>query len=176
MDTGVRIPSPDTVKKHISSARLRHGSQIKFGADLRERNGLATATENRKRQDEHHNLGSAIQSRGNNIIVLDEEDWVTLSEPPLGHEAEQEIHEDGGVDADEEVAHVPADDGQIDVSPENVGSVSVDDPEGEGDGETNEVGKRDPFVSLADGDEVLGHAENDSKGVELLDVLSTPDV
>jgi hypothetical protein len=116
-------------------------TEAKLGADLRERNGLATATENRKRQDEHHDLGSAIQSRGNDIIVLDEEYGVALPEPPLGNEAEQEIHEDGGVDADEEVAHVPTDDGQIDVSPENVGSVSVDDPEGEGDGETNEVGR-----------------------------------
>jgi len=150
VDTGVRIPSPGTVKKHISSARLRHGSQIKFGPDLREWNGLATAAENRKRQNEHHHLGSAIQSRGNDIIVLDEEDGVTLSEPPLGNEAEQEIHEDGGVDADEEVAHVPTYDGQIDVSPENVGSVSVDDPEWEGDGKADEIGKRDPFVSFAD--------------------------
>ena len=135
--------------KHISD-RLDCDMEAKFGADLREWNGLATATENSKRQNEHHNLGSAIQSRGNNIIVLDEEYWVTLSDPPLCNEAEQEIHEDGGVDANEEVAHVPTDDGQVDVSPENVGSISVDDPEGEGDGKTNEVGKRDPFVSFAD--------------------------
>jgi hypothetical protein len=135
--------------KHISD-RLDCDTEAKFGADLREWNGLATATKNSKRQNEHHNLGSAIQSRGNNIIVLDEEYWVTLPDPPLCNEAEQEIHEDSGVDANEEVAHVPTDDGQIDVSPENVGSISVDDPKWEGDGKTNEVGKGDPFVSFAD--------------------------
>ena len=135
--------------KHISD-RLDCDTEAKFGADLREWNGLATATENSKRQNEHHNLGSAIQSRGNNIVVLNEEYWVTLSDPPLCNEAEQEIHEDSGVDANEEIAHVPTDDGQVDVSPENVGSISVNDPEWEGDGKTNEVGKGDPFVSFAD--------------------------
>jgi hypothetical protein len=148
VDTGVRITSPDTVTKHISD-RLDRDKEAKFGADLREWNGLATATENSKRQNEHHNLGSSIQSCGNNIVVLDKEYWVTLSEPPLSNEAEQEIHEDSGVDANEEVAHVPTDDGQIDVSPEYVRSISVNDPEWEGDGKTNEVGKGDPLVSCA---------------------------
>jgi hypothetical protein len=148
VDSRVRITSPDTVMKHISD-RLDCDTEAKLVADLREWNGLATATKNSKRQNEHHDLGSAIQSRRNNIIVLDEEYWVTFSEPPLCNETEQEIHEDSGVDADEEIAHVPTDDGQIDVSPKNMGSISVNDPEWEGDGKTNEVGKGDPFVSCA---------------------------
>lgn len=59
VDSRVRITSPDTVMKHISD-RLDCDTEAKFGVDLREWNGLATATENSKRQNEHHDLGSAI--------------------------------------------------------------------------------------------------------------------
>ena len=137
---------------------------------------FATAAKNSKRQDEDHNLGSAIQGCRHNVIVLDEEHGVVLSEIPLSNEAQQEVHEDSRVDADEEITHVPADYGQVDVSPENMGSVSVDEPEGEWNSEAHEVCESDPLVSLAYRNKILGHAEDDCKSVELLNVLSTPDV
>ncbi len=95
---------------------------------------------------------------------------------PLRNETQQEVHQDGGVDSHKEIAHVPADDAEVDVSPKDMWPVSVDHPEGEGNGEANEVCEGDPLISLADRNQIFGHAENDSKTVELLNVLSTPDI
>ena len=61
--------------------------------NLREGMCFATAAKNNKRQDEDHNLGSAIQGRRHNVIVLDEEHGVMLSEIPLRNKTQQEIHE-----------------------------------------------------------------------------------
>jgi hypothetical protein len=111
-------------------------------------------------------LGPTIQCCGHNVVVLDEEHGVVFSEVPQG----------GGVDSHKEIAHVLADYRQVDVSPKDVWPVSVNDPEGEGNGEANEVCEGDPLISLADRNQIFGHPENDGKTVELLNVLSTPDV
>lgn len=107
--------------------------------NLREGTCFATATKHSKCQNKDHNLSAAIQGRGDNIIVLDKELRIMLSEIPLSNKTKQEVHEDSRVDADKEVAHVPADDRQVDVSPEDMGSVSVDDPEWDGNGKANKV-------------------------------------
>jgi hypothetical protein len=121
-------------------------------------------------------LGPTIQCCGHNVVVLDEEHGVVFSEVPLRNEAQQEVHQGGGVDSHKEIAHVLADYRQVDVSPKDVWPVSVNDPEGEGNGEANEVCEGDPLISLADRNQIFGHPENDGKTVELLNVLSTPDV
>jgi len=40
-----------------------------------------------------------------------------LPEIPLADEADDEVDPDGGVDSDDEVAHVPEDDGEVEVRP-----------------------------------------------------------
>jgi len=101
---------------------------------------------------------------------------VIFSEPPLSGEAKDEVAEDGGVDSDEEPAHVPENDGQVDITEESDLGVAVDDPEGEGDEEACEVGERNPLVSSTDGKHVTCDTPGNGKGVVLLDVLTRPDV
>ena len=38
---------------------------------------------------------------------------VILSKPPLCDEAKDEVHADGGVDADKQISHIPEDDGCV---------------------------------------------------------------
>ena len=54
-------------------------------------------------------------------------------------EAEEEEDADGGVDTDEEVAHLPEDDGCVDVSEGDVWVVAVGEPEWNGNHEADEV-------------------------------------
>ena len=94
----------------------------------------------------------------------------------MREEAESEKHGDGGIDADKEVTHLPEDDGGVDVAEGGVWVVAVDEPEGNGDDEADEIGDRDPLVFGADGEGVAGDAPGDGEGVELLNVLAGPDV
>lgn len=102
--------------------------------------GFSTATKYSECQDEHHDLSSTIQGGGNNVVVLDEEDWIVLSDIPLRNETQREVHSDRRVDANKEVTHIPEDDGQVNVSPEDMGPVSVDEPEGQRNGKADEIG------------------------------------
>ncbi len=49
-------------------------------------------------------------------------------------------------------------------------------PHRNGDEEANEVGNGDPLVLGTDREHVLGDGPSDGKGVELLNVLTRPDV
>ena len=82
---------------------------------LREGPRFATAAEHGKCKNEDHDLGSAVQGCRQNIVVLDKQVGVILSKPPLRGEAKDKVHAAGGVDAGEQIAHVPEDDGRVDV-------------------------------------------------------------
>ena len=71
---------------------------------------LPTPPENSKTQNKHNHLGSAVQRRAYQVVVLDEQLRVLLAEPPLRDEAKSEVGRDGRVDPDEQVAQVPQDD------------------------------------------------------------------
>lgn len=100
-----------------------------------------------KGKDEHQHLGAAIHSRRSNVVVLDEVLRVLAADPELGDETNDEVGEAGGVDTDEEPAHVPEDDGEVDVGEDAVAGVAVKDPEWDGDDEAKEVGDGDPLVT-----------------------------
>ena len=144
--------------------------------NLRERSSSATPPKHCKRQNKHHNLRSTVQRCRHNIVVLDEEFRTISPEVELREEAESEKHGNGGVDPHKQVAHLPEDDGRVDVAEGGVRVVAVDEPEGHGDDEADEVGDRDPLVFGADGEGVAGDAPGDGEGVELLNVLAGPDV
>ena len=85
---------------------------------LRERPSHTTGTSNGETEQEHHNLSPAIHASRDQIVPLDELLRAILPEVPLADEADDEIDPDGGVDADDEVAHVPEDDGQVQITPD----------------------------------------------------------
>jgi len=142
----------------------------------RERPGCTTATKHGKGQDEDHDLGSTVQSRGHDVVVLDEELGALLSQIPLSEEAKEIEDAEGGVDADEEEAHLPEDDGCVDVSECGMWVVAVGEPEGNWDGESDEICYRDPFILGTDRESFTCDTPSDGKCVELLDVLSAPDI
>lgn len=132
MNTGIRIPSPD-----------------------RKRPRRPRATKNRKRKDKHHDLRPTIKRSRHNIIILDKELWTLPSQIPLGEETQKEKDADRRVDADEQVAHLPEDDGEVDVAERWMREVAVEDVEGERDDEAEEVGDGDPLVFGADGEGIF---------------------
>lgn len=142
----------------------------------RERHRLPTPSKDRKTQDENKNLSPSVHGRGDEIVIADEELRVVLAQVPLREEADEEVAEDGRVDADEEVSHVPEDDTEVEVLEEADLGVAVQEPEGERDREAQEVRERDPLVPPADGEHLAGDGPRDSEGVVLLDVLAGPDV
>jgi hypothetical protein len=142
----------------------------------REGSSRSTATENSKGQNEHHDLRSTIQSRGDNVVVLDKELRALPPQVVLGEETEGEEHRDGRVDTDKEVTHLPQDDRGVDVPECCVRIKAIGEPKGNRDKETKQVGDRDPLVFGADGESVTCNTPSDSQGVELLYVLAGPDV
>ena len=148
-----------------------------FGRDhLRERVGCTTATKDCERQDEDHDLGTTVQSRRNDVVVFDEELGPLPSEIPLSEETQEEEHADGRVDANEEVAHLPKNDGHVDVTPSWMWEKPVHDPERERHNESDEVGYCDPLVFRTNGKDVTGDTPRNGQRVELLNILSTPDI
>lgn len=75
----------------------------------------STPTKHRKRKNEHANLRATIQRRRDNIIILIKQLGMIPSEPELGGKAQQEVRHDGGINPHEQPAHVPEDDGGVEV-------------------------------------------------------------
>lgn len=84
-----------------------------------------------------------------------------LPQPPLGNETDQEVAEDGRIDADKQPAHIPEDDGEVDVAENSPFGQAVCEVEGEWDYEAEQVRYRDPLVSASDGEHVFGHSPCD---------------
>jgi hypothetical protein len=167
-----------------------------------------------------HELRSAIESSRKKVIVLAEPGSAVSAEVELGEEGDEHCREDGRVDSDGEVAEGPAHlereavpeydedestrerqahDGSNDLISLELGCELMDDPEGDGDKETDDDGDRDnevwstraihrfsegsPRDSLRKKVKSASEEEGDDDGddgthlrVERLDLLSTPDV
>lgn len=168
---------------------------IRVTSPSRERSRLAASTKDCKGQDEDENLGAAIKCGTDDVVVLDEQFRVAATNEPLRDETDDEEHADTGIDADEQPAHVPQDDGHVQVFEHGMFGVAVSQPEWYGDDEADEVRKGDPLVSAANGEELGGHRPSDGKGIEskrscqqtrlvspeqnisvLLNILATPNV
>ena len=67
----------------------------KTSNNLRKRSGSPTTTKDGESQDEHHDLGSTVQGRGDDVVVLDEELGTLLAEVPLREESQEVEHADG---------------------------------------------------------------------------------
>jgi hypothetical protein len=143
---------------------------------LREGSGFSATTEHSKGQDEDHDLGTTIERRRSDIVVLDEELGILPSQIPLSEESEEEENTNGRVDTDEQVAHLPKNDGSVNVSPRGMREESISNPERERSKKAEEVCNRDPLVFGTDGEHVRGNTPGNGKRVELLDVLTRPDV
>jgi len=137
---------------------------------------LSTTAKDGKTENEDNNLCATIEGSGNEVVVLVEHSRVVLAQVPLGTDTERKVSEDTAVDADEQPAHVPEDDGEVEVAEDFHLGVAVEQPEGHGHDEAEQVRDRDPLVARADGEHVVCHTPGDGQGVVLLHVLAGPDV
>lgn len=113
---------------------------------LREWAGRSTTTKYSEGQDENHDLCSTVERRRSDVVVLDKQLWTLPSEIPLREEAEEEEHADGRVDTNEQITHLPEDDGQVDVSERGMRIELICKPHWDWDEEPDYVGDRDPLV------------------------------
>lgn len=74
----------------------------------RELDGLPTATLHRKRRQEHAHLHATADGCGQHVVVLDEPLGVSLADPELDKESQDEVGGDGGVNADGQEAQEEA--------------------------------------------------------------------
>ena len=68
----------------------------------------STSARNSKRQDEHNDLCASVHCSREQVVVLQVPSWVLPSDIVLSDEAEDEVDGHAGVDADAEIAEVPA--------------------------------------------------------------------
>jgi hypothetical protein len=101
---------------------------------------------------------------------------VVLADVELADKSHDEEHGQRAVDTDEQVAHVPEDDGRVDVAPFPVAGQAVGDVGWDWYEKANEEGESNPFVARADAEHLAGDTPGDGESVELLDVLAGPDV
>ena len=117
---------------------------------LWKRSRLATGTRDGKTEEENHNLGSAIHACRDKVVPLDELPRAILAEVKLAKVANDEIDPDRGVDSDYEVAHVPEDDGQVQIAPNPLlREEFVHDVKWDREEEAEEISSRDPLVTLS---------------------------
>ncbi len=76
---------------------------------------LPTSTLDGERRHKNQQFRAPADGRRENIVVLQEPERVALAHVELDYEADDEVHHNGGVDANGEVTEVPADDGCDDV-------------------------------------------------------------
>lgn len=92
-ETGGIVPALYSVQHR---GHLRWGRQTPIcrlaevvAPPLREEHRTTGSSEDRKVQDEHDHLCSAIERRGHDVIVLREPAWVARAHPPLREDAER---------------------------------------------------------------------------------------
>ena len=127
----------------------------------RKRHRIAASTKQRKTHNKHNHLGSTVQSGRDKVVVLDKKVRVVFTQPELTEETYGEVAGAGGVDANEEVAHVPEDDGQIDVLEEADPGVSVEYPKWYRNSEPNQKRQCHPLVTRSDREHVACNAPSD---------------
>ena len=137
--------------------------------------GSAT-TKDSETEDEDNDLGTTVESGRDKVVVLVEHGRVVLAEIPLSTDAERKVGEDTAVDTDEQPAHVPEDDGEVEVAEDFELGVAVQQPEWDWHDEAYKVGDGYPLVAGADGEHVPGDTPGDGQRVVLLHVLTRPDI
>lgn len=137
---------------------------------------LSTTSSHCEGKDEHHNLGSSVHRRRDEVVVLDEELWAILSKVELCKVCDEEESRHGTVDTHEEVSHKPQNDGRVQISPSLLSSPLVHQVGWDRDEESDQEGQRNPLVLGSDTEHLGRNAPGYSQGVELLNVLSGPDI
>ena len=127
-------------------------------------------------ENEHNNLRTSVQGRGDEVIVPDKLLGIILPEPKLCQETKDKVHAAGCIGTHEQPAHVPEHDGRIDVLEEADLRVPVHEPERNRDSEAEQERKRNPLVAAADGKHVARDAPGNGESIVLLHVLTRPDI
>ena len=131
----------------------------------------ATGTRNGKTEEENHKLSSAIHAGRDKIVPLDELSQAILPEVPLANVANDKIDPDRGVDSDYEVAHVPEDDGQVQVAPNPLLREDfVHDVKWDRKEEAEEISSQNPLVALSKCEHFQGHSPCDAVRIDGLNI------
>lgn len=134
------------------------------------------STENGKGHDKDADLSAPVKGGRYDVVVLVKEGRMQLAQPKLGQKADDVVHGQGRVVANEEITHVPDDNGSVDVRKDTPFGELVEGPKWHGCDEAEQVADGDVLVTTTDGEEILGHAHRHGHAVELLDVGAGPDV
>jgi hypothetical protein len=113
----------------------------------REWSGNTASTSHSKRQHEDTHLGSTIQRSGDEVVPFHEVLRFILSEIPLTKDSNDVVGQNGGIDADKQVAHIPQNYGAVEVAPDALlWEYSVHDVEGQWAKEADEERNCHPSV------------------------------
>lgn len=114
---GIVVRSLVVIAPVARAARLCQypcASQAFMAEDL-QRMRCSTGTRNSKRQDEHNDLCASVHCCREQVVVLEVPSWVLPADVVLSDKTKDEVDGHTGVDADAEVAEVPADQGGVKV-------------------------------------------------------------
>lgn len=136
-----------------------------------------TAAKDGKGEDEHKDLSTTVQGGRQEVVVLDEQLRLVLSQVELREKPKNKVAEDGGIDAHKQPAHVPEDNGSVEEhqgspSSELTGCEAVHEVEGDWDTKADDECNCNPLVTSTNREHVLGDRPGYSKSIELLDICA----
>lgn len=118
-------------------------------------NSLSTCSLHCKGRDENQELCTSTNGCGENVVILQEPFRILLADPELNEEADGEIHHDRRVDANWEVAEIPADDGGNEVVKPCLWEAAVEEVEWKGNNKAKWQGEDDPLICSTDAEEIF---------------------
>ncbi|KAI7968898.1 hypothetical protein EIK77_007593 [Talaromyces pinophilus] len=137
--------------------------------------GGTTTSRDSKGQDKDYDLGAAVQRCGDQVIPLNKQLRMILSNVELEDEGHNEETGKPTVDTNVKVTHEPENNRWVVVSPVLVPGNLIRDISGERHKEAQEKDNSDPLVVRANAEHFWCDTPGDGHGVEGLDVLSGPD-
>ena len=116
---------------------------------IRKQNRFPTRSKENKSHNKNHNLRSTIQSRTKHIVELEEPIRLIPSQIKLAPESYNEETYDGRIDAGDEPADVPGDDGDIELVEPDFGEEAMKGVDWKRCGESDYEAQWHPLVGAA---------------------------
>lgn len=149
-------------KTRIARTEIKVPALKIIASKRRKRNRFATRALYRKRRHKYQQFRTSTNRRSKNIIVLQEPLWIPPADVELNNEANDEVHRDGGVyttDRSERILII-ANYWREDVGEAELGELSVQEIERDGDDESDRQGKNDPLVGAPNANIYLERTPN----------------
>ena len=142
----------------------------------RERNWFATAAKDCEGENKNQHLCATIHSSGDKIVPFDKELRVALAQVELRKEGDNEEGRYTRIDANEQVTAIPQYDRGVEICKNLPACVPVRKPKRKRSHESEQEGQGDPLIPRSNGEHLFGNRPSNGKSVELLNVLTGPDV